>query len=142
MEIFADFDAAYGGYYSGLPAGDGTIDVLHNGHLVENVNPKSLDRLDNVYGGEDIYSNGKIVSHSQPNVYGGEDIFEGTKITHSTIPNEHGGFDIYGENLQYEGSTFPNVHGSEDFLANGNVSKILAQDDPLKSVNQLKFDSF
>ena len=60
-----------------------------------------------------------------------------------TIPNEHGGFDIYDENLQHEGTTFPNAYGVEDYLSSqGNTEEILSYTDPLRQVQNLRLDPF
>ena len=52
MDLFADFDAAYGGYYEGMPSGDGTIDVIHGGAVVDNLGGNDFNAVDNVVGSE------------------------------------------------------------------------------------------
>ena len=151
MSIFSDFDSSYGEYYSGIPAADGTIDVVNGGTVVDNIDPQVSGMIDgnmimqanNVEGGQDTLVNGSQEIHTQPNVYGGEDIYENGNITHTSIPNEHGGFDIYDEDMHREGTTFSNIHGSEDYLsATGNTEEILSNDDPLRYSQNLRFDPF
>lgn len=152
MDIFTDFDASYSGeYFSGIPSGDGSVDIFNGSTVVDKVQPVSNGFVDgnlvvhsaNVAGGEDTFVNGKLTTHTQQNPFGGEDIYEGTEIKHMTIPNEHGGFDIYGENFQHEGTTFPNVYGGEDYLSTqGNAEEILSYSDPLRQIQNLRFDSF
>lgn len=150
MSIYTDFDAAYGNYYNGIPAGDGTIDVFSGGQVVNNIdmdgsgisNGNIVFKTDNIYGGLDTFVNGTKISYTQPNIYGGEDSYTGTEQTHTTIPNEHGGSDVYGENFHREGTTFANIYGSEDYLhTSGNVSGIMMHEDPLRYAQNLKFPS-
>lgn len=152
MDIFTDFDVSYDGdYYSGIPAGDGTINIFNGATVVDNVTPNSNGFVDgdwifnsaNIEGGIDTFVNGTLETHSQPNVFGGENISDGTKVTNLTIPNEYGGVDIYDENFQHEGMTLQNVYGSEDYLSSQeNVEEILSYPDPLRQIQNLRFDPF
>ena len=151
MSIYTDFDASYGDYYNGLPAGDGTFEVINGGRVVDNmqinnsgvINGNVVFETNNIDGGTDTFVNGSKISHTQPNIYGGEDTYEDTENTHTTIPNEHGGYDIYDKDFRHEGTTFVNIYGSEDYLsAEGNVSEISLYEDPLSHAQEVKFPPF
>ena len=152
MSIFTDFDASYSGeYFSGIPTSDGSIDIFSGSTVVDKIAPNANGFVDsdfvfhtpNPEGGMDTFINGKLTTHTQENIFGGENVYKGTELTHTTIPNVQGGVDIYGENFQYEGTTFQNIFGGEDYLAGqGNEQEILSCDDPLKHVQNLHFDSF
>lgn len=148
MSLYTDFDADYGDYHNGIPAADGTVDILNGGTVVDNINVDSSGMVNgdfifetpNIDGGFDTFVNGAKVSYTQPNVYGGEDTFEETTQTHTTIPNEHDGYDIYGQDFHHEGTTFANVYGTEDYLSDeGNSDEILLHEDPLRFAQNLKF---
>ena len=152
MSIFTDFDASYSGeFVSGIPSGDGSIDIFSGSTVVDKISPAADGFVDgdwvfhsaNAEGGMDTFVNGKLTTHTQENILGGENIYEGTNLTHTTIPNVQGGVDIYGEDFQLEGTTSPNVFGGEDYLStHGNTQDILSYDDPLKYVQNLHFDPF
>lgn len=153
MSIFTDFDASFGaGQYTGMPAGDGSTDILHNGSVVDHINHKMgadfengkfVIRTANQAGGVDTLVNGHMESHTQSNVMGGMDVYHDGHLTETSIPNVFGGEDFYGEDMQFKGMSMPNVLGGEDYLAwGGNENSIMHYDDPLQHASKLRLRAF
>lgn len=150
--IFTQFDSTFGeGYYSGIPSGDGGMDIFHNGSVVNHYHPGDVTvkngdmvmQMQNVYGGQDTIVNGKVVQSTHLNVYGGEDIYQGTELHQTTMPNAFGGVDIYDANMHMNGMTMPNVFGGEDYLSmRGNAETILNYQDPLVHSAEYRMNPF
>lgn len=50
---------------------------------------------------------------------------------------------IYDDDMGFEGSTFSDGNGGEDYLSfDGNADNIMQYDDPLSQVENLQMDSF
>lgn len=152
MSLFELFDAAYGdGLYQSIPDGIGGADILHNGTVVDHMNPEGVlhshgmaFHFPNVQGGVDVISDGQLVSHTEPNVMGGMDVYDGDMgLEHMTMPNVHDGVDIYGADMNMDGMTMPNVFGGEDYFSmQGNADEILSYDDPLMHSAEYKMNPF
>lgn len=152
MSLFELFDVAYGdGLYQSIPDGIGGADIVHNGMVVDHVNPKGIlhshgmaFNFPNVQGGVDVISDGQLVSHTEPNVIGGMDVYDGDMgLEHMTMPNVHGGVDIYSSDMNMDGMTMPNIFGGEDYFSmQGNADDILSYDDPLMHSAKYKMNPF
>ena len=153
MSVFTDFDASFGaGQYTGMPAGDGGTDVLHNGSVVDHIHHKMgtnfedgkfVIRTPNQMGGVDTVVNGHMESHTQSNIMGGMDVYHDGNLTETSIPNAVGGENFYGEDMQLKGMSMPNVLGSEDYLSwGGNENSIMQYDDPLQYASKLRLRAF
>ncbi len=153
MSIFTDFDASFGaGQYTGMPAGDGGTDVLHNGSVVDHIHHKMgvnfedgkfVIRSANQVGGVDTVVDGQMVSHTQSNIMGGTDVYHDGHLTETSIPNVAGGEDFYSGDMQFKGMSMPNVFGGEDYLSwSGNENSIMQYDDPLQYASKLRLRAF
>lgn len=152
MSLFELFDVAYGdGLYQSIPDGIGGADILHDGNVVDHMNPDGIFHsqgmafnVPNVQGGVDVISDGQLVAHTQPNVMGGMDVYDGDMgLERTTMPNVHGGVDIYGSDMQMDGMTMPNVFGGEDYFSmSGNADEILDYQDPLMHSAEYKMNPF
>lgn len=126
MSIFNAFDNIFGGH-------DYTVDN-HNYHSE-----------DNIFGGENIYEDGRFVGRTESNIFGGEDYYDQDNFrVGSSHENIFGGEDFFSANGHYEGGIFETSGGmgffgngsSESFSINemGNATTILGYSDPLSHV--------
>lgn len=126
MDIFNAFDNIFGGNSFQL---DGN----------------SYETHENIFGGEDIYENGRLVASTHENIFNGEDVVDiDNGLVLSTKGNVFGGHDIFSTHGGYEGYThegvlgteFIDVHGGESFSAieSGNATSILGYSNPLDHV--------
>lgn len=156
MSIFSDFDAAYGGgYYNGLPSGDGSIDIFHKGTVVEHMplqvggmstdfeNGDFVIKTSNNTGGIDTFINGQQTEHREANIFGGENVYHGNELDTISIPNIEGGEDFYQSDMQQTGMSLDNIYGLEDYLSfEGNSDNILQYTDPLIHSSEYKMNPF
>ena len=152
MCLFELFGAAYGdGLYQSIPDGIGGTDIVHNGMVVDHMNPEGVlhshgmaFHFSNVQGDVDVISDGQLVPHTELNIMGRMDVYDGDMgLEHMTMPNVHGGVDIYDANMNMDGMTMLNVFGGEDYFAmQGTVDIILEYQDPVMHSGEHHMESF
>jgi len=150
MDIFEDFDAAYGnGHYTSMSDGLGGENIMHDGMVVGHEAPlgtMSADgsmRVLNNEGGTDVINGGQLQSHSVANPMGGQDIYHDGELHHITTPNPMGGVNVYDSNMHLEGISMDNGIGGENYLAmTSNVDAINQYDNPLAHSAECHFAPF
>lgn len=150
MDIFEDFDAAYGhGTYTSMSDGIGGHNILHGGKIVGHEAPLGMPNMDgsirtpNALGGTDVSKAGHQISHSIPNAMGGMNVYHGTSLHHITFPNVQGGVDVYDHNMHLEGRSMDNDIGGENYLAfSGNTAEISQYENPLAHSAKCRFEPF
>lgn len=126
MDIFNAFDNIFGGV---------------SFHLDGN----TYDTHENIFGGEDIYENGRFVASTHENIFDGHDVFDSNnELIVSTKSNIFGGHDIFSSHGGYEGYTHDGIFGTEfvdvgghdsfSIFESGNATTILGYSNPLDHV--------
>lgn len=150
MDIFEDFDAAYGkGCYTSMSDGLGGENIMHDGMVVGHeapmgtMSPEGTLRILNHEGGTDVLEGGQVQSHSVGNAMGGQNIYHDGQLHHITTPNPMGGVNVYDDTMHLEGISMDNGIGGENYLAmGGNVDAITQYDNPLAHSAECRFAPF